>query len=62
MEEEEYYTIPTFGLLMLIFSILLGIKIGWVTDDFTLKLSLFGLFASVVFYDLFPIKIKKRKK
>jgi len=60
--EEEYYTIPTLGLLTFILSIIIGVKYGWVINDYSPSLGLFGLLASVVFYDTLAIKIRKKRK
>jgi len=59
---KEYYTIPTLGLLMFVLSIIIGVKYGWVKDNYIPTLGLFGLLASVVFYDTLAIKIKKKRR
>jgi hypothetical protein len=63
--KEETININLFSILILIMGIILGYQIGWVTEDYAPKLSLFAMLVAIVYWDLLPsltIKLKTKRK
>lgn len=60
--KNDYIKFPVFSILIFIISVIIGSKIGWVTEDYAPTIGLFGILVSVVYLDFLTIKIKKRKK